>query len=68
MSNYLRQLRGNRTQEEVAKAINRTKSYICDLEIGRRKGSIETLQALSKLYGCDYEALCKAQLAGKETQ
>lgn len=66
MSDYLRSLRDNMTLEEVAKAINKSKAYICDLEIGRRKGSVATLQALANFYNCDFEELCKAQTAGKE--
>jgi len=66
MSNYLRELRNNMTLEEVAKAVNRSKAYICDLELGRRVGSVKTLQALAHLYNCDFEELCAAQSTRKE--
>lgn len=48
----LRQKRGL-TQQEVAKLINKTVTFISLLETGRRNASDETKMQLAKLYGCE---------------
>jgi len=66
----LRMLRHNKELSlmKLSKLTGLSKSYLSDLELNRKKGSLPTMRLLADFYNYDYEALCKAQLAGKETQ
>lgn len=55
----LRELRKQRgfTQEQVAKYLGITQEQLSYYETGAREISVATLQALARLYGCDYNYL-----------
>lgn len=52
----IRKLRGL-TQEQVAKYLGITQNQLSYYENGKREISIDMLQQLAKLYGCDYNYL-----------
>jgi len=59
MNNELLSLRNKNglTQQEVAKAINKTTSYYGMLEGGKRKPSIKVAYALANFYGTTMEKI-----------
>ena len=60
----LRQLRGERTQADLAKELGVSASYISAVEVGASKPSLELLMALSERYGVSIDWL----LTGRHTE
>lgn len=49
----LRQAKGATPQKELAAALGITPQYLCDLEKGRRHGSVEFVNRVCDWLGCD---------------
>ena len=58
----LRELRGKRTQEEIARAIGISAGYVSNLESGRYHATTEVIEGYERHFGADYNEL--AELAG----
>jgi transcriptional regulator with XRE-family HTH domain len=58
----LREIRGKRKQEEIARAIGISAGYVSNLESGRYQATTEVIEGYEKHFGADYNEL--AELAG----
>jgi transcriptional regulator with XRE-family HTH domain len=58
----LREIRGKRTQEEIARPIGISAGYVSNLESGRYQPTTEVIEGYEKHWGADYNEL--AELAG----
>ncbi len=45
------------TQRALAKAAGKSKSYICEIEAGKKSPSVKTLKALAKALDCGLDDL-----------
>lgn len=58
----LREIRGRRTQEEIARPIGISAGYVSNLESGRYQATTEVIEGYERHWGADYNEL--AELAG----
>lgn len=67
MRQWLRNLRGNKSQKDIAEACGITQQMYCWIELGERRPSVEVAKRIAAVMGFDWTRFYEdEQAAGKD--
>lgn len=67
MRKWLQNIRGERTQQEIARECGISQNFYCWIETGERTPSVETAKAIAEVLGFNWTRFFEEDTSGRET-